>query len=50
MRTALIFCSRTGTKTSTILKQVIAHKAAYVVAVEKDGVAGLIADDDDPRA
>ena len=31
------------------IEQVIAHQAAYVV-VEKDGVAGLVAEDDDPRA
>jgi hypothetical protein len=31
------------------IEQVIAQKAAYVV-VEKDGVAGLVAADDDPRS
>jgi hypothetical protein len=31
------------------IEQVIAHNPAYVV-VEKDGVAGLVAEDDDPRA
>jgi hypothetical protein len=31
------------------VEQVIAHRAAYVV-VEKDGVAGLIAHEENPRA
>ena len=31
------------------IEQVIAHHTEYVV-VEKDGVAGLIAEEDDPRA
>jgi hypothetical protein len=31
------------------IEQVIAHRDEYVV-VEKDGVAGLVAEDDDPRA
>jgi hypothetical protein len=31
------------------IEQVIAHRREYVV-VEKDGVAGLVAADDDPRA
>jgi hypothetical protein len=31
------------------IEQVIAHQPGYVV-VEKDGVAGLIAEEDDPRA
>jgi hypothetical protein len=31
------------------IEQVIAHQPGYVV-VEKDGVAGLVAEDDDPRA
>ena len=31
------------------VEQVIAHRAGYVV-VEKDGVAGLVAEEDNPRA
>lgn len=31
------------------IEQVVARRSGYVV-VEKDGVAGLVADDDDPRA
>ena len=31
------------------IEQVIAHRPTYVV-VEKDGAAGLVAEDDDPRA
>jgi hypothetical protein len=31
------------------IEQVIGHRNGYVI-VEKDGVAGLVAEDDDPRA
>jgi hypothetical protein len=31
------------------IEQVIGHRSGYVV-VEKDGVAGVVAEDDDPRA
>lgn len=31
------------------IEQVIGHRSGYVI-VEKDGVAGLVAEDDDPRA